>query len=106
MDWTAVTWENLRIPLISGIAARIFFEIQERLGEPIPGIGDVQGQGEYWKGTGFNDNEVDTAEFFVLSVTLLELEGTKLTDYIIIITVLYIISCVARVYFFTEACTG
>lgn len=72
LDWAVAVWEDLRKPLISAVAARIFFELAER---DIPDIGDVQGQGEFWKSSGFNTNDADTVELFVERVTLLELEG-------------------------------
>ncbi len=72
IDWTAAQWTDLRRPLISAVAARIFFEIAEM---DIPNIGDVQGQGEFWKSSGFNGNNEDTLERFVEDVTALELEG-------------------------------
>lgn len=76
IDWSAARWEDLRIPLISGVAARIFFAIAEQEGSNIPDVGDVMAQGEFWKSTGFNSNDEDTVQVFVQSVTALELEGT------------------------------
>lgn len=73
LDWTVAVWEDLRRPLISAVAARIFFELAE---DDIPGIGDVEGQGEFWKSSGFNTNDEDTVELFVDRVTNLELEGS------------------------------
>lgn len=72
LDWTAARWRDLEIPLISAVAARIFFEIAD---EDIPDIGDVAAQGEFWKSTGFNTNNEDTVERFIEDVTTLELEG-------------------------------
>lgn len=73
LDWTVAVWEDLRKPLISAVAARIFFELAD---DDIPDIGDVQRQGEFWKSSGFNTNDEDTVGEFVNSVTALELEGT------------------------------
>lgn len=70
--WAEVTWGDLRLPIVSAIAARIFFELAV---EDIPDIGDVQGQGAFWKSSGFNSNDEDTVELFVERVTSLELEG-------------------------------
>lgn len=76
LDWTVAVWEDLRKPLISAVAARIFFELAE---DDIPDIGDVQGQGEFWKSSGFNTINEDTVEVFVDRVTTLELEGTVIS---------------------------
>lgn len=73
LDWAVAVWEDLRRPLISALAARIFFELAE---DEIPGVGDVRGQGQFWKSSGFNDNDEDTVEEFVERITNLELEGT------------------------------
>ena len=72
LDWTVAVWTDLRRPLISAVAARIFFELSE---SEIPDIGDVEGQGEFWKDTEFNTNDEDTVEEFVERVNTLELEG-------------------------------
>lgn len=75
IDWTSAEWANLRIPVISAVAARIFFEIAK---QDIPDIGDVMGQADFWKDSLFNDNEEDTTEAFVQLVNELELEGASL----------------------------
>ena len=72
LDWAVAVWEDLRKPLISAVAARIFFELAE---DDIPNIGDVEGQGDFWKSTGFNTNDADTVELFMERITNLELEG-------------------------------
>ena len=72
LNWLAVSWRDLRRPLFSALAARIFFEIA--VGN-IPDIGDVRGQGRYWKDTGFNSNNSDTAEYFTEMVNILESKG-------------------------------
>lgn len=46
IDWRDVQWEDLRKPLYSGLAARLFlFNIPDT----IPAANDIQAQGEYWK---------------------------------------------------------
>ncbi len=72
IDWTLVTWPDLRKPLLSALAARIYFFLRQ---ESIPGIGDVEGQGQFWKESGYNINEEDTVDTFVEAVVSLELEG-------------------------------
>ena len=71
-DWSLATWANLRSPLVSAIAARIFFDLAA---EDIPDIGNVLGQAEFWKSSGFNTNSNDTIELFVQRVNVLESEG-------------------------------
>ena len=73
LNWTLVTWKMLRQPLLSAIAAGLFFE---QAGE-IPDIGQVRLQGEYWESSGFNTREGDkgTVDFFVHRVEVLEREG-------------------------------
>lgn len=72
VDWSAATWKDLQIPLFSGLAARIFFELVD---SDIPPIGNVRGQAEFWKNSGFNSDSTDTVQSFVDSITMLELEG-------------------------------
>lgn len=60
--------------MFSALAARIYFAI---VGEDIPNVGDLQGQGEFWK-RHFNSNPEDTVQIFVNDVEALELEGTYL----------------------------
>lgn len=77
LDWTAAVWADLRRPLISAVAASIFFELAE---QDIPDIGNVRGQGEFWKSSGFNRNIEDTVDLFVDRVTALELEGITVSN--------------------------
>ena len=72
LDWNIATWADLRRPLLSAIAARIFFELAA---EDIPDIGDVLGQGEFWKRSGFNTNSYDTVKFFLQRTKVLESQG-------------------------------
>ena len=72
VNWTAeIQWIDLRRPFFSALTARIYFEIVE---EDIPNIGDLQGQGQFWK-RHFNSNPQDTVQSFVNDVDALELEG-------------------------------
>ena len=72
VNWTAeVQWIDLRRPFFSALAARIYFEI---VGEDIPDIGDLEGQGQFWKDH-FNSNPQDTVQNFINDVDALELEG-------------------------------
>ena len=74
LNWNELSWEDLRQPLNSAIAAGLFFELAP--GE-IPDIGQVRQQGEYWKSSGFNTRESDTVDFFFERVTILESEGMQ-----------------------------
>ena len=73
LNWNVVIWQDLRQPLLSAIAAVLFFELAPG---DIPDIGQVRQQGEYWKSSGFNTRDNDTVEFFVHMVEILESEGT------------------------------
>ena len=72
IEWLAVRWQDLRRPLLSVLAARIFFQLADG---DIPGIGDLRGQGSYWKSTGFNTNPEDTVDNFTEAINALELKG-------------------------------
>ena len=72
LNWNAVTWLHLRQPLLSAIAAALFFELAPG---DIPDIGQVRQQAEYWKSSGFNTRDGDTVDVFVDRVTVLETEG-------------------------------
>jgi len=71
IDWPNATWADLRRPLFSALAARLFFTI---VSEPIPVAGDLRGQGEYWKNN-YNSDAADTVQDFIDSITELEEEG-------------------------------
>ena len=71
IDWSTTTWEDLRRPLVSALAARIFLEL---LDQRIPGVGDIRGQGEYWKQF-YNSEPTDTVDDFVSGVDEFELVG-------------------------------
>ena len=71
VNWTTVRWVDLRSPFFSALAARIYFEIVE---EPIPNIGDLERQGQFWKRQ-YSNNPVDTVQDFISQVDALELEG-------------------------------
>ena len=73
IDWpNATTWADLRRPLFSALAARLFFTT---VSDPIPVAGDLRGQGEYWKNN-YNSDAADTVQGFIDSITELEEEGT------------------------------
>ena len=46
IDWRKVKWEDLRKPLYSGLAARLFLS---SIPEHIPVASDIRAQGQYWK---------------------------------------------------------
>ena len=66
IDWRSVTWEDLRKPLYSGLAARLFLS---NVVEPIPS--DLCGQATYWK-KHYNKSGSGTASKFVRDVNKLE----------------------------------
>ena len=46
IDWRTVRWQDLRRPLYSGLAARLFLSNKPAV---IPCASDLSAQGEYWK---------------------------------------------------------
>lgn len=74
IGWPNVTWADLRRPLFSALAARLYFTIVD---EPIPLAGDLRGQGEYWKNN-YNSNDEDTVQEFIDTINALEEEGKGL----------------------------
>ena len=71
LNWLEVTWDELRRPLFSGLAASIYLEL---VPEEVPGPGDIEGQARYWK-RHFNSDPLDTVQSFVEAVEELETEG-------------------------------
>ena len=71
IDWPTATWGDLRKPLFSALAARLFFSI---VAEDIPMAGNLQGQAEHWKEY-FNSDPGDTVQEFIDSVNELESLG-------------------------------
>ena len=76
LDWSQANWKDMRIPIFSALAARIYFEIA---GYSIPASEDVQDQGLFWKDSGYNTNNADTVETFVEAVAELLSKGTILS---------------------------
>ena len=71
IDWPSVQWRDLRIPLYSGIAARLFLlNISDT--ESIPC--DIPGQAAYWS-THYSSNTI--VETYIEDVTLLTSENRK-----------------------------
>lgn len=69
IDWPSVQWEDLRKPLYSGLAARLFLS---NVAESIPFASDVAGQASYWK-TYYNTNlGAGTPEKFIEYILALE----------------------------------
>ena len=49
IDWTYVTWNDLRKPLYSGLAVRLFLsQLELTTMASIPLAGDVAGQAQFW----------------------------------------------------------
>ena len=67
IDWHATTWEDLRKPLYSGLAARLFLS---GIVEPIPLASDVSGQAKYWKAHYDLPSGPGTEEEFIQAVLL------------------------------------
>ena len=73
IDWRQVRWEDLRKPLYSGLAARLFLT---NIPTPIPIASDVRAQGEYWKNN-YNKGGAGTADKFVDDVEALVKSESK-----------------------------
>ena len=71
IDWPSVQWNELRMPLYSGIAARLFL-----LNNPLEIPGDIPGQANYWNRF-YNQEEAGTVEKFIEDVAALRrMEGS------------------------------
>ena len=80
IDWRDVQWEDLRKPLYSGLAARLFLY---NIPDAIPAAGNIQAQGEYWKEHYDTPAGDGTVEEFVEDVkALLEKESKLLYNHI------------------------
>lgn len=73
VDWPSIQWVDLRRPLFSALAARLYLTLVDK---PIPMAGDLRAQGSYWKRY-YNRNPLDTVELFVERVNSFELEGER-----------------------------
>ena len=72
IDWPSVQWNDLRKPLYSGIAARLFL-----LNNPSEIPGDVPGQARYWKRYYNTQEGAGTVEKFIADVeALMGMEGS------------------------------
>ena len=71
VDWALVTWNDLLKPFFSALAARIYLAT---LTEPIPPVGDLTRQGQYWLDH-FSSNPSDSVQLYIDSVNEFELEG-------------------------------
>ena len=80
VNWSAVVWRDLRVPLFSGLAARIFFELAD---SDIPPRENICDQAIFWKSSGFNTNEFGSVISFVEAIIELEsINTTAISEYI------------------------
>ena len=76
VDWATLTWNELRRPLLSAIAARMVFGIQfDLLGESIPPPGKIEEQGIFWRKYHTAGPPSKSVQDFVRLVNQLEGEG-------------------------------
>ena len=74
IDWRQVQWQDLRKPLYSGLAARLFLS---NIPASIPAASDLRAQGQYWKVHYNSASGAGTVDKFVRDVqALLRQEGT------------------------------
>ena len=69
INWREVQWEDLRKPLYSGLAARLFLS---NIPEFIPVASDIRAQGQYWKKHYNTDDRAGTADKFVEDIGALK----------------------------------
>ena len=74
IDWRTLRWQDLRRPLYSGLAARLFLS---NVPAAIPFANNLQAQGDYWN-THYNRNaEAGAVQRFVQEVQSLLLRESK-----------------------------
>ena len=66
INWASTVWSDLRKPLYSAIAARLYLEV---ISNPIPLSTDVSGQGSYW--ANYYTSSGGTQSYFVTAVNAL-----------------------------------
>ena len=74
IDWTATVWSDLRKPLFSALAARLYFEV---ITAEIPLSPDISAQGNYWA-TYYTSSGGTQTEFVNAVNELTDTEGMKL----------------------------
>ena len=75
IDWSTVVWNDLRKPLYSALAARLYFYT---VSESIPISSNVQAQATYW--VTYYNTAGSTSTFVTLVNELLALDGMWLTQ--------------------------
>ena len=68
IDWSTVTWNDLRKPLYSGLAARLFLS---NIKQEIPFASEIALQASYWK-LYYNKNGAGTVQKFIDDVKALQ----------------------------------
>ena len=77
IDWSSVTWNDLRKPLYSGLAARLFLS---NVPQEIPFASEIAQQANYWK-LYYNKIGAGTVQKFINDVTaLMENKGISSSD--------------------------
>ena len=69
IDWSNVQWMDLRKPLYSGLAARLFLS---NINQEIPLASDISGQAQYWKTYYNTKTGAGTVQKFIDDVMALE----------------------------------
>ncbi len=73
-SWSSVQWEELRKPLYSALAARLFFAARE---VEIPGVAELDKQAEVW-GSYYRLSGNNTRGHYMNSVEVCEETGNSL----------------------------
>ena len=74
INWRGAEWEDLRKPLYSGLAARLFLS---NIPESIPVASDIRAQGQYWKDHYNTADGAGTVDKFVEDIKALLKEESK-----------------------------
>ena len=74
INWREAQWEDLRKPLYSGLAARLFLS---NIPEDIPIASDIRAQGKYWKEHYNTADGAGTVDKFVEDIKALLKEESK-----------------------------
>ena len=74
INWRGAEWEDLRKPLYSGLAARLFLS---NIPDNIPVASDIRAQGQYWKDHYNTGDGAGTVDKFVEDIKALMKEESK-----------------------------
>lgn len=74
IEWSEMTWKDLRKPLYAGLVARLYLLYLESTSRVIPLAGDVRSQAQFWFDYYYSNVGNLTVEYFILEVKTLDTE--------------------------------